>query len=84
MESKAIVTDRLDHLDAERFRDMIASPPFAILRNRIEQELARRIETCTTADVTKELRKAQGGAAALRTVLALPAQILKEIESQKR
>jgi len=84
MENKAVVTNRLDHLDAERFREMIASPPFAIFRERIEKERDRQIDGCATADITKELRKHQGAAAALRVVLALPAQILKEIEAQKR
>jgi len=84
MENKAVVTNRLDHLDAERFREMIASPAFVQLRDRIEKERARQMVVCVTSDVTKELRKAQGAVAALRVVLELPAQILKEIEAQRK
>jgi hypothetical protein len=77
------VTDRLDHLDAERFRDMMASAPFQLLRTRIEMELGRALAICEGQDDIRLLRRAQGQAAALRCVLGLPIQILSEIERKK-
>jgi hypothetical protein len=83
MESKLNTSERLDHLDAERFRDMLASPSFLTLTARIEAELERKRELCERLDKIG-LYRAQGSVAALRTVLALPAQILKEIESHRK
>lgn len=84
MEAKVTSSERLDQLDAERFRDMLASPPFDILRKRITAELERARMDCERQTNIRDLRRAQGVTSGLRTVLALPEQILKEIESRKR
>jgi hypothetical protein len=78
------VTDRLDHLDAERFRDMVLSPPFQTYRRRIEAELERARGECERCDDWNEVRLAQGRAAALHAVLGLPATILGEIERAEK
>jgi hypothetical protein len=84
LQPTAAVSDRHDHLDAERFRDMVLSPPFQILRRRIEAELERQRTECERQEDESPLRQAQGAVAALRTVLALPTIILGEIERAKK
>lgn len=72
----------LDLIDAERIADMMKSEPFRVYQSRIQAELERARGTCETSDVTAEFHRAQGASKALRTVLALPAQILAEIKRQ--
>ena len=83
MDPKTLPATRLDSLDAERFRDMVASPPFALFRARIEAELERARGDCEVAAEPRAVTLAQGRSAALRTALALPALILKEIEKPR-
>lgn len=83
MDPRPVPSQRLDHLDAERFRDMLASPPFAIFRKRIELLLDRSRGDCEKHDDPRDIHRAQGSTAAIRSVLALPEQILREIEKRK-
>lgn len=82
MEAKTI-PDRLDAIDAERFRDMVASPSFALLAARINEELERRRLSCERAEGA-DLFRAQGAVSGLRSVLAFPTMILKEIEGKRK
>lgn len=84
MEARAVTTDRLDHLDAERFADMVSSPTFDILRKRLQSEMDRQTRVCESAVTMVDIHRAQGGVAALRAALSLPATILNEIRSQKK
>lgn len=83
MDTKRLPDERLDGLDAERFRDMLASTSFGLLRSRIAAELERAREACTTATERTDIHRAQGSAAALRAVLAMPKTILNEMEPKK-
>jgi hypothetical protein len=80
VDTKVTAATRLDHLDAERLRDMLASPTFAILRGRIDQCLRASQTDCERKDDPRDIHRAQGRVEALRWVLALPDQILKEIQ----
>lgn len=84
MDTKTLTDARLDGLDAERFRDMLASSSFGLLRSRIAAELERARETCMTATKRTDIHRAQGSAAAYRAVLAMPAAILNEMQPKKR
>jgi hypothetical protein len=84
VEAKITVSPRLDQLDAERFREMLASPPFQLLMARLHAELERARTTCERDNETRDLHRAQGAAGALRSALALPAMILAEIEAGAR
>jgi hypothetical protein len=79
MDGKVIVPDRLDALDTERFADMLASPPFNLLRARIYAELERARGDCETQNDPQALNRAQGRCGALRAVQALPEIMLKEM-----
>jgi len=83
METKAAPIDRLDALDAERFRDMLASPPFVLLKERVTKEWERAREACAQETELRDIYRAQGRVAALRVALDLPNLILKEIEKRK-
>ncbi len=74
--------ERLDALDLERFEDMIASPPFALFQARVTAELERARTDCETVIGDVQVCRAQGRCAALRTVLALPAIVAKEIRAK--
>lgn len=76
--------DRLDELDAERFSDMVASPPFALLWKRVLAELRRSCDACSAASEPLEVYRAQGRVAAYKAVLDMPATILSEIRAKKR
>ena len=77
------ISQRLDQLDRERFRDMVDSPPFRLLQARIEKELNRLRETTESHTRSiKEIRIAQGGVQALRCVLNLPNQIVNEMRNE--
>jgi len=84
MDTKTLPDERLDGLDAERFRDMLASPSFALLRTRIGAEFVRAKEACAQATVPHDIYRAQGSVAALRAVLAMPETILDEMRPKKR
>lgn len=71
---------RLDHMDAEDMTRMLESRCFRAIWVRIEADLRRRVETCTSSDNELEIRRAQGAAAALRMVLDVPGQLLDEIK----
>lgn len=81
MEARLTPANRLDQLDAEQFRDMLASEPFQRVMARIRAELERARESCAGEDDELKLRRAQGAAAALRMALGLPEQILAEIKN---
>jgi hypothetical protein len=84
VQSKTIpVADPLDALDRERFQDMLNSPPFLLLRNRILEELQRYCQECEARDGV-ELHRSQGAARALRVVLGLPATMIKEMDKPLR
>lgn len=84
MEAKALTSDRLDHLDGERFADMVSSPPFEILRKRLQAEMERQSRVCESAASIIDIHRAQGGVGALRAALNLPAQIITEIRNSKK
>lgn len=84
MDTKTTSAERLDELDAERFRDMLASPPFALFLARVVAEAERARDTCAGQTDLPELYRAQGAVRALRAVLAIPARILEEIRPKKR
>lgn len=75
---------RLDALDAEAFGDMLASASFHLFLDRVRQQLARELAVTERSAEALAIRRAQGGAAALRTVLALPEQILAEMQPGRR
>jgi hypothetical protein len=84
MDTKLTVAPRHDPRDAERFRDMLASPPFQLLRGRMYAELERARANCETKSDPVDVYRVQGTVSALRVVLALPDQILKEMEGQRK
>ncbi len=77
-------TDRFDALDQERFEDMLQSPPFQIFLGRVRATLEVASGDCERLDDESDLRRAQGRAAALRTVLRLPEQIVEEMKEQRK
>jgi hypothetical protein len=72
-------TPKPDSIDARRLREMIDSPPYRLVAARVNAELDRALATCERSDVAVTLHRSQGAVAALRTVLAIPELILKEI-----
>lgn len=60
------------------------SEPFNLFRSRVLDEIERARLACETKDIDRDVLRAQGRVAALRTALDLPAQILKEIRSKAR
>lgn len=84
MEGKIVVPDRLDGLDAERFAEMLSSPPFALFRGRIYQELERARADCETFTEPAQIHRAQGRCASLRTVVLLPEIMLREMRTRKQ
>jgi hypothetical protein len=79
MDPKGVFVNRLDGLDEERFRAMLASPPFRLYLERLQAELERARADCERQPAAVELYRAQGTVAALRTALGLPEQILKDL-----
>lgn len=71
---------KLDGFDAKEMRELIGSRAWGRIRDRLEKELERHRGACERCEGV-ELYRAQGSAAALRTALALPGQVLKEIEA---
>jgi hypothetical protein len=71
---------KYDNLDIRDLKAMIASRPFSLVRERIEKELERQRAICERGDSLVEIHRAQGAAAALRTALGLPEQVLREIQ----
>lgn len=72
-------TPKPDKIDAERMRAMLASEPYRLISTRIKAELDRALATCECSADPVALHRAQGAIAALRTVVAIPDLILKEI-----
>ena len=83
MNAKLSQASRLDQLDREAFRDMIASAPFQTLWKRVRAEHERAREACVAGDSVPAIRRAQGAAAALRSVLGMPEQLLGEMGVRK-
>lgn len=81
MDAKSSTASRLDQLDAERFEAMVTSPLFALIFARVAGQLERARTDCEIAVDAREVRMAQGRAAALRVVLQLPATMLKEMKA---
>lgn len=79
MQPNVVRSARLDGVDKERFRAMLASESFGLLRVRIEAELVRARETCQRSDSGLEVRRCQGAVAALEAVMKLPERILGEM-----
>ena len=84
MDTKTLPDERLDGIDAERFRDMLALESFAILWKRILAEMERSREACSQQTEPRDIYRAQGAAGALRAVLAMPETILAEMRPKKR
>jgi hypothetical protein len=82
MQAKLTPTTRLDDLDARRFKEMIDSAPFQLLWDRVAIERVRAGITCERGEGLVELRRAQGAAKALRTVLGLPEVLLSEMKAK--
>jgi hypothetical protein len=83
MDTKTLPDARLDGLDAERFRDMLASPPFAWLWARIVNEFERSREECTKPGLPADVSFTQGRNAAYRAVLAIPKTMLDEMSPKR-
>jgi hypothetical protein len=81
METKLTPTNRLDLLDAEAFGNMLESASFRLFLARVQRQLARELTVTERADELMPIHRAQGAAAALRSVLALPEQIRGEIKA---
>jgi hypothetical protein len=79
MDTKPIAP-RHDALDTERFSDMLASPPFALLRARMTAELERARLECETQTDPLGVNRAQGRCGAMRIALALPEIMLREMK----
>ena len=75
---------RFDSPAYDEQRKLIESPAFRRIWSRIEADHTRAVTGCTREDGEIQLRRAQGAAAALATVLALPEQILAEMRAGKR
>ena len=82
MQTPVTTSTRLDAIDAERFDEMAASESFGHFRARIAAELERAREDCET-QFGLPLTRSQGKVNALRTVLALPAMMIKEMRARK-
>jgi len=76
--------DRFDALEREAFENMVRSGAFQLFGERIRKALQVAGADCERADDELKLRRAQGQAAALRMVLALPEQILTEMKGPKK
>ncbi|MBV9448552.1 MAG: hypothetical protein JO345_21920 [Streptosporangiaceae bacterium] len=70
---------KLDDFDVRQLKEMLASRPFALVRQRLAAELERQRGICERGDAPLEIHRAQGAAQALRTALALPERVLEEI-----
>lgn len=85
MDTKAqVVPDRYDSLDAERFREMITSPPFLAFTRRVVSELDRARNDCAGKTELPQIFRAQGSAAALLVVLALPETMAREMDAGRK
>jgi hypothetical protein len=84
VDTPAVKSDRTDHLDAERFRDMVASPPYQLIVRRLQGELERARAACERENSEREVARAQGACAALRTALHIPDIVLEEIIARTR
>ena len=84
MEAKLSPVNRTDQLDVEAFKDMLESAPFRHFMARVAQELQRALSVTERAEEVLAIRRAQGAAAAIRTVLGLPEQLLGELKAKAR
>lgn len=84
METKLTPVNRAeDAPDRELFERMIRSHLFRLYQDRITAELRRAEEACLCEDAELALRRAQGRATALRSVLSLPERILADMGRPK-
>ena len=83
MQSRLTAAMRTDALDRERFRDMLASPPFRIFIDRIRGQLERSRAQLEEPAPVEALRETQGTVRALRMVLQLPEVIAAELGKEK-
>ena len=84
MDANVRQVNRLDGAEAQRFRDMLSSSSFGLLRMRIEGEIERARTACERSDDQRETTRAQGAVHALRSVLDLPKIILREMEQRPK
>jgi hypothetical protein len=70
---------RLDELDSEQFQRMLASKSWQIYSERLAVMWDQLSVRCFTEKDDIELRRAQGAAAALQSVMACPRTILDEL-----
>jgi hypothetical protein len=75
---------RLDDLDAHEFERMLASKSWRIYTERIHLDRLRLVEACVWEQDEILLRRAQGGAEALRSSLAVPQILLSEMKNKPR
>lgn len=76
---KVIRDTRLDELGEQQFRRMLESDQFQLFFDRVRAERDRQVVRLKGADNLVELRRAQGAAAALESVLDTPKLILDEL-----
>jgi hypothetical protein len=71
----------LDSADLDALQELERSPAYALVVERIEIELERAGQACEREVLDVHVRRAQGAAAALRTVLRIPAILKDEIKN---
>jgi L-alanine-DL-glutamate epimerase-like enolase superfamily enzyme len=84
MQTKVTPVNRLDGIDAERFRAMLASPSFQMFMARVSAELERARTVCETHVDANMVRHAQGAIQFARMVLALPPKMLEEMKPKTK
>ena len=75
---------RVDALELEAFQSWKSGKQFARFENRVRAEHNRATLRCMFEADEVQLRRAQGAAAALASVLAMPEQILAEMRAGKK
>jgi hypothetical protein len=70
---------RLDQLDGNKIRELLAAPAWGLIRDRVDDELQRARTECEGASEPAEIYRAQGRVKALRAVLQIPENLLREI-----
>lgn len=83
MNSNARPAPRFDDLDREEFQKMFESAAFKRFEGRVNDMLRRTQEDAERLDSELDVRRAQGGAKALRAVLNMPAIMLDEMQRRK-
>lgn len=83
MEAKVTRGARADQIDVEQFQEMADSPSFSLLRSRIRELLERKRAECEDKDDERGIHRAQGAVAALRAILTLPEQMVREMRAAR-